>query len=63
MGRTNWLRHPTESSGPRSRGLAHLAAPTTEAEHHVPAHAGGDHPEEGASTNWWSAWIDLGGEG
>jgi len=62
MGRTNWLRHLTESSGPRSWGLAHLAAPTTETEHCVPAQAVGDHPK-GASPNWWSAWIDLGGEG
>jgi hypothetical protein len=63
MGRTNSLRHPTESAGPRSCGLAHLAAPTTETEHRVPAHPVGDPHEERASTNWWSAWIDLGGEG
>ena len=62
MRRTNWQHHAAEVSGPSSRGFDHLDAPLHEREAHSPAHSLGDH-DEGDRLNWWSDWIDLGGEG
>jgi hypothetical protein len=60
MRRINFPRQLMEIFG--SLSLAHLAGPTSETEPHSSPRAHADH-EEGDSPAWWSAWIDLGGEG
>jgi hypothetical protein len=51
-----------ESLGPDSRGYAHPVALTFETKPRTPAIQVSDPPER-VSPHWWSAWIDLGGEG
>jgi hypothetical protein len=59
---SSWFRYTMESLGPDSRAWAHPAALTFETEPRAPAVPVSDPPEPD-SPHWWSAWIELGGEG
>ena len=55
-------RLPYAQTGPGSRGSDPLSAPAAERRSYPPSPAAED-PERVDSSDVWSAWIDLGGEG